>query len=89
MLVPSVSGGDYGCTSSGVLLGVEHTLLCALRFTQDLFEVLVAALGWAPVGIAEGFGDFVHVEGVEKGGVCFFVGCSCYGGHCYRILLCA
>ena len=49
------------CTRAGVLLSVDHTLLGAVRFGEDLLEVLVAALRWAPVGIAEGFVDFVDV----------------------------
>lgn len=69
-------------TRARVLLGIDHALLGALSFGEDLLEVFVAALWWTPVGVAEGFVDLVHIEGVEEGGMGFFVRGSCYGRHC-------
>ena len=69
------------CTRSRVLLRIEHTLLSALSFGEDLLEILVPPLGRSPVGIAEWLGDFVHIETIEESRVRLLVRGGCYWGH--------
>lgn len=59
-------GGGERSAGTRVLLSIDHALLSTVSFGEDLFEVLVSSLWRTPVGIAEGLGDFVHVEGIEQ-----------------------
>jgi len=60
-------------------LGGEERGLFADCFTEDGFDVFVAALVGFPVRVAEGFGNRVDVEFLDEGlvGVCFG------GGGCH------
>lgn len=74
-------GDRHGGRGAGVVLCGQEGQLFARGFGDDLAEVLVAALGGLPGGVAEGLAGGVEVEFIHEGLVVGFVGGGCDWCH--------
>ncbi len=69
------------CRCARVCLRCQNRGFLALRFRQDLLDVLVSSLGWLPIGVAAGLSQVSNVHLIKEDLVRVVVRLWCGGRH--------